>query len=177
MGSKMNKIEPDLHADIIPGISGAGINIGITLKYFLENTDHRLINSKDFNDSLAINKEWLVIEYNFLDIYGVAKTSYSATWDRKNDIILRFDGNNDVILNFMILQENYKGKLLKKWGLGTALKELAEEYDIIFYADTHYIKEKNSDKDEVIPVEIHTDYLLDFEEQANQIVKAMCLYT
>ncbi|MFB2538428.1 MULTISPECIES: hypothetical protein [unclassified Acinetobacter] len=120
----MNKIEPNLNADILPKISGGGINLGISLDYFLDHTNHILINSKNYDSSLVNDKTWLIIEYNFLDVYGVAQTIFTAKWDKGQDIILRFDGKNDPKLDFITLQNNYKGKLFGKWGIGTTLKEL-----------------------------------------------------
>lgn len=172
----MNKIETNLNADIIPSVSGGGIRLDITLNYFLENTHHQFFKMGNFDKSLVLNNEWLIIEYNVLDVYGVAQTTYSATWNGNEDVFIKFNCKDNATLEFMLLQGNYQGKLLGKWGIGATLKELSQEYDIEFYAAAHYLKEKNFDKDEVIPVEIHTDYLVSFERQSNQTVRAMCLY-
>lgn len=164
----MNTIIPNLNADIIPLKSAAGINIGLNFEDFIKHAPYKLANDEEYNNPSSTKGLWYVKHYQGKNSLGREFDSYACRWN--NDVVLQFDGKPKKVLCGIIVSGNYKGSLLNKLRINDRLDKLSDHYDLDFYADGHYLVDKE-DTDNYVPIEIGTDYLHSYEDETNQIIQ------
>ena len=163
----MKKFIPDLKADIVPLQSAAGIEIGLIFDDFIKYSPHKMVSEQEYNSLSNTNSLWYIVHFNGVDILGKHYDSYSCRWN--NDVTLQFDGCPKKVLYGIIVSGTYTGALFNELRIRDRLDKLSDKYDLDFYADSHYLVYK--DNDECVPVEIGTDYLVDYSYEPNQFIE------
>lgn len=164
----MKKFIPHLNADIIPLKSAAGIDIGLSFDEFLKHAPHKLVDNEEYNKLSNTQGLWYVIHHKGTNSLGKEFDAYACRWN--NDVVLQFDGKPTKILYGIIVSDNYKGSLFNELRINDRLDKLSSQYDLEFYADGHFLIDKE-DADIYVPIEIGTDYLASYEDVPNQIIR------
>ena len=157
-----DKLIPDLYAEIEPNVGAANINLGLNFDYFIKKVDYINVEEHDVsirNCSLGILYEdydenmrenliiktkdiWCIYNEEPLEWDGEIVDDIYAYWN--NSVVLRFSKQQDgsFILSSICLQNKYKGKYINALGLGDRVSLVLDKYDILFYADLHYLAKK-----------------------------------
>lgn len=169
---------PDMNAEVIPGKSAAGFELGILFDDFIEQIKYKKIESHDDFDSQIEEKGIWTIFHRAETTFNLEHINeISCNWG--NSVELVFDMNKSGKLTWIYLYDGYKGKLLNILGIGDRLDSVKDEFDFDFYGDVHYLKYKEGSPHygDVVGVEIGTNYLVEYsEEYPDQIVIGFGVY-
>lgn len=156
------RVIPDLYAGIEPNVGAANIKLGLSFDYFIrkiyyinvEKNDVNIRNSsfdihyeyydKNIRENLIIKTKdiWCIYNEEHWEWDGEIVDDIYAYWN--NSVVLRFSKRKDgsFILSSICLQNKYKGKYINALGLGDRVSLVLDKYDILFYADLHYLAKK-----------------------------------
>ena len=156
------RVIPDLYAGIEPNVGAANIKLGLSFDYFIRKIDYINVEKDDVNirnSSFDIHYEYYdkkIIENLIIKTKDIWCIYNEETWEWdgeivddiyaywNNSVVLRFSKRQDgsFILSSICLQNKYKGKYINALGLGDRVSLVLDKYDILFYADLHYLAKK-----------------------------------
>ena len=156
------RVIPDLYAGIEPNVGAANIKLGLSFDYFIRKMDYINVEKDDVNirnssfdihyeyydknirENLIIKTKdiWCIYNEEPWEWDGEIVDDIYAYWN--NSVVLRFSKRQDgsFILLSIYLQNKYKGKYINALGLGDRVSLVLDKYDILFYADLHYLAKK-----------------------------------
>ena len=156
------RVIPDLYAGIEPNVGAANIKLGLSFDYFIRKIDYINVEKDDVNirnssfdihyeyydknisENLIIKTKdiWCIYNEEPWEWDGEIVDDTYAYWN--NSVVLRFSKRQDgsFILLSIYLQNKYKGKYINALGLGDRVSLVLDKYDILFYADLHYLAKK-----------------------------------
>ncbi len=156
------RVIPDLYAGIEPNVGAANIKLGLSFDYFIRKIDYINVEKDDVNirnssfdihyeyydknirENLIIKTKdiWCIYNEEPWEWDGEIVDDIYAYWN--NSVVLRFSKRQDgsFILLSIYLQNKYKGKYINALGLGDRVSLVLDKYDILFYADLHYLAKK-----------------------------------
>ena len=156
------RVIPDLYAGIEPNVGAANIKLGLSFDYFIRKMDYINVEKDDVNirnssfdihyeyydknirENLIIKTKdiWCIYNEEPWEWDGEIVDDTYAYWN--NSVVLRFSKRQDgsFILLSIYLQNKYKGKYINALGLGDRVSLVLDKYDILFYADLHYLAKK-----------------------------------
>ena len=156
------RVIPDLYAGIEPNVGAANIKLGLSFDYFIRKMDYINVEKNDVNirnssfdihyeyydknirENLIIKTKdiWCIYNEEPWEWDGEIVDDIYAYWN--NSVVLRFSKRQDgsFILLSIYLQNKYKGKYINALGLGDRVSLVLDKYDILFYADLHYLAKK-----------------------------------
>ena|GEM_PF-3481392 len=156
------RVIPDLYAGIEPNVGAANIKLGLSFDYFIRKIDYINVEKDDVNirnssfdihyeyynknirENLIIKTKdiWCIYNEEPWEWDGEIVDDIYAYWN--NSVVLRFSKRQDgsFILSSICLQNKYKGKYINALGLGDRVSLVLDKYDILFYADLHYLAKK-----------------------------------
>ena len=162
MTNLSDKLIPDLYAGIEPNVGAANIRLGLNFDYFIRKIDYINVKKNDVNirnssfdihyeyydknirENLIIKTKdiWCIYNEESWEWDGEIVDDIYAYWN--NSVVLRFSKRQDgsFILLSIYLQNKYKGKYINALGLGDRVSLVLDKYDILFYADLHYLAKK-----------------------------------
>ncbi|OTG84175.1 hypothetical protein B9T31_13540 [Acinetobacter sp. ANC 4558] len=174
----MTYLVPDMEAEIIPGKSAAGFELGILFDDFIKQVKYKKFESRnDFNPKVEEKGTWGIIHRDEISFNLDYINEIQCKWE--NSVELVFDMNKLGKLTWIYLYEGYKGKLLNILGIGDRLDSVKDEFDFDFYGDAHYLmyKEGSPHYGDIVGVEIGTNYLIEYsEEYPDQIITSFLVY-
>ena len=152
---------PDMNAEVIPGKSAAGFELGILFDDFIKQIEYKKFESRhDYDPKFEKKGVWGIFH--------------------RDEMTFNLDHINESgKLTWIYLYEGYKGKLLNRLGIGDRLDSVKDEFDFDFYGDVHYLKYKEGSLHygDVVGVEIGTNYLVEYsDEYPDQIVVGFGVY-
>ncbi|WP_445346723.1 hypothetical protein [Acinetobacter bohemicus] len=169
---------PDMDAEVIPGKSAAGFELGILFDDFIKQIKYKNIKYRcDFDPQVDKKGMWRIFHRDEMTFNFDHINEISCNWE--NSVELVFDMNKLGKLTWIYLYEGYKGKLLKMLGIGDRLDLVKDEFDFDFYGDVHYLKYKEGSLHygDIVGVEIGTNYLVEYsDEHPDQIVVGFGVY-
>ena len=156
------RVIPDLYAGIEPNVGAANIKLGLSFDYFIRKIEYINVEKDDVNirnssfdihyeyydkkirENLIIKTKdiWCIYNEETWEWDGEIVDDIYAYWN--NSVVLRFSKRQDgsFILSSICLQNKYKGKYINTLGLGDRVSLVLDKYDILFYADLHYLAKK-----------------------------------
>ena len=169
---------PDMGAEVIPGKSAAGFELGILFDDFIKKIKYKKFESRhDFDPKVEEKEIWGIFHRDEMTFNLDCINETHCKWE--NSVELVFDMNKSGKLTQIYLYEGYKGKLLNILGIGDRLDSVKDEFDFDFYGDAHYLKYKEGSLHygDVVGVEIGTNYLVEYsEEYPDQIIIGFGVY-
>ena len=169
---------PDMNAEVIPGKSAAGFELGILFDDFIKQIEYKKFESRhDYDPKFEKKGVWGIFHRDEMTFNLDHINEITCKWG--NSIRLVFDMNESGKLIWIYLYEGYKGKLLNRLGIGDRLDSVKDEFDFDFYGDAHYLKYKEGSLHygDVVGVEIGTNYLVEYsEEYPDQIIIGFGVY-
>ena len=156
---------PDMNAEVIPGKSAAGFELGILFDDFIKQIEYKKFESRhDYDPKFEKKGLWGIFHRDEMTFNLDHINEITCKWG--NSFRLVFDMNESGKLIWIYLYEGYKGKLLNRLGIGDRLDSVKDEYK---KGSPHY--------GDVVGVEIGTNYLVEYsEEYPDQIVIGFGVY-
>ena len=119
---------PDMNAEVIPGKSAAGFELGILFDDFIKQIEYKKFESRhDYDPKFEKKGVWGIFHRDEMTFNLDHINEITCKWG--NSIRLVFDMNESGKLIWIYLYEGYKGKLLNRLGIGDRLDSVKDEFD------------------------------------------------